>query len=89
MENVEFFSISYIKKRLKSSNSEEESSLLTNESEAIRSDEAQDSPSPGTKRLESIDVFRGLCLVVMIFVNYGGGQYWFFHHSPWNGLILG
>lgn len=22
---------------------------------------------------------------VMIFVNYGGGGYWFFQHAPWNG----
>jgi heparan-alpha-glucosaminide N-acetyltransferase len=24
----------------------------------------------------------------MIFVNYGGGGYWFFEHPPWNGLTL-
>lgn len=24
----------------------------------------------------------------MIFVNYGGGQYWFFKHSVWNGLTF-
>lgn len=21
----------------------------------------------------------------MVFVNYGGGGYWFFQHAPWNG----
>jgi len=25
---------------------------------------------------------------LMIFVNYGGGQYWFFKHSTWNGLTV-
>ncbi|RXN37126.1 proto-oncogene tyrosine- kinase receptor Ret-like protein [Labeo rohita] len=25
---------------------------------------------------------------VMVFVNYGGGGYWFFHHAPWNGLTV-
>jgi len=24
----------------------------------------------------------------MIFVNYGGGGYWFFDHSKWNGLTV-
>ncbi|KAJ6661666.1 hypothetical protein lerEdw1_013905, partial [Lerista edwardsae] len=23
----------------------------------------------------------------MIFVNYGGGNYWFFEHTPWNGIV--
>lgn len=38
------------------------------------------------KRIKSIDTFRGIAMSVMIFVNYGGGDYWFFDHSPWNGL---
>ena len=29
-----------------------------------------------------------LSLVVMIFVNYGGGGYWFFSHSAWNGVTV-
>ncbi|CAF2656179.1 unnamed protein product [Rotaria sp. Silwood2] len=40
------------------------------------------------KRLQSLDTFRGFSLMVMIFVNYGGGGYWFFDHSVWNGLTL-
>lgn len=24
-------------------------------------------------------------LVIMVFVNYGGGRYWFFRHESWNG----
>jgi heparan-alpha-glucosaminide N-acetyltransferase len=24
----------------------------------------------------------------MIFVNFHGGAYWFFNHSPWNGLTF-
>ncbi|CAF1105529.1 unnamed protein product [Rotaria sordida] len=40
------------------------------------------------KRLRSLDTFRGFSLMVMIFVNYGGGGYWFFNHSIWNGLTL-
>ncbi|XP_076461183.1 heparan-alpha-glucosaminide N-acetyltransferase-like isoform X2 [Babylonia areolata] len=39
-------------------------------------------------RLRSLDTFRGLNIVVMIFVNYGGGGYWIFEHPPWNGLTV-
>ena len=24
----------------------------------------------------------------MVFVNYGGGGYWFFQHAPWDGITL-
>ena len=40
------------------------------------------------------DVWRDSCitfrlsLVVMVFVNYRGGRYWYFHHSLWNGLTV-
>ncbi|RXN18563.1 heparan-alpha-glucosaminide N-acetyltransferase isoform X2 [Labeo rohita] len=29
-----------------------------------------------------------LALVIMVFVNYGGGRYWFFRHESWNGLTV-
>ena len=46
------------------------------------------SGSKSKERLKSLDAFRGISLVIMIFVNYGGGQYWFFQHSKWNGLTV-
>ncbi|CAH1179590.1 unnamed protein product [Phaedon cochleariae] len=45
-------------------------------------------PRKHPQRIKSIDVFRGLCITVMIFVNYGGAQYWFFKHSTWNGITI-
>ena len=42
----------------------------------------------GKVRLLSLDSFRGLALSWMIFVNYGGGGYWFFNHAEWNGLTV-
>lgn len=46
-------------------------------------------PPPSTsKRLRSLDTFRGMSLVIMVFVNYGGGRYWFFRHESWNGLTV-
>ncbi|CAK8692393.1 unnamed protein product [Clavelina lepadiformis] len=44
--------------------------------------------TPRRERLKSIDTFRGLCIVIMIFVNFKGGHYWFFRHSTWNGLTV-
>jgi len=40
------------------------------------------------KRLRGLDTFRGFSLMIMIFVNYGGGGYWFLDHSIWNGINL-
>ena len=42
----------------------------------------------GKIRFTSLDVMRGITLSWMIFVNYGGGSYWFFDHSAWNGLTF-
>ncbi|XP_042214151.1 heparan-alpha-glucosaminide N-acetyltransferase-like [Homarus americanus] len=39
-------------------------------------------------RLQSLDTFRGIAIVVMIFVNYGGAKYYFFSHARWNGLTV-
>ncbi|KAE8742323.1 hypothetical protein FOCC_FOCC012123 [Frankliniella occidentalis] len=39
-------------------------------------------------RVKSLDTFRGICIAMMIFVNYGGGQYRFFRHTPWNGMNI-
>ncbi|ELT95966.1 hypothetical protein CAPTEDRAFT_92095 [Capitella teleta] len=40
------------------------------------------------ERLRSLDAFRGLNILLMIFVNYGGGGYWYFSHAVWNGLYI-
>ncbi|XP_058525801.1 heparan-alpha-glucosaminide N-acetyltransferase isoform X1 [Ochotona princeps] len=45
-------------------------------------------PSVSNYRLRCVDTFRGIALVLMIFVNYGGGKYWYFKHSSWNGLTV-
>ncbi|KAH3745934.1 transmembrane protein [Pelomyxa schiedti] len=44
--------------------------------------------APAVDRIGSIDTFRGISLVIMIFVNAGGGGYWYMHHSIWNGLTV-
>lgn len=39
-------------------------------------------------RLRFVDTFRGICLAMMIFVNYGAGNYSIFSHALWNGLLV-
>lgn len=38
------------------------------------------------KRLKSLDTFRGIAIVLMIFVNSGGGGYFWIEHATWDGL---
>ncbi|XP_017488418.1 PREDICTED: heparan-alpha-glucosaminide N-acetyltransferase [Rhagoletis zephyria] len=45
-------------------------------------------PEQPSKRMRSLDAFRGMAIVLMIFVNSGGGGYWWIEHTPWNGLHL-
>ncbi|XP_070384598.1 heparan-alpha-glucosaminide N-acetyltransferase isoform X5 [Dermacentor albipictus] len=37
---------------------------------------------------QAVACFKRFSLMLMVFVNYGGGKYWFFHHSPWNGITF-
>ncbi|XP_066585566.1 heparan-alpha-glucosaminide N-acetyltransferase-like [Prorops nasuta] len=41
------------------------------------------------KRIKSIDTFRGISILLMIFVNDGAGGYYALGHATWNGLLLG
>ena len=42
----------------------------------------------GKQRLCSLDTFRGIAISLMIFVNDGGGGYWFMEHATWNRLYV-
>ena len=51
--------------------------------------EAQESSSSSAKkRVKSLDTFRGISIALMIFVNDGGGGYFFMEHATWNGLYV-
>ncbi|CAL4099427.1 unnamed protein product [Meganyctiphanes norvegica] len=47
---------------------------------------AEDKPPVKRPRVKSLDTFRGISIMLMVFVNYGGGHYWFMEHATWNGL---
>ncbi|XP_062023730.1 uncharacterized protein LOC133739926 [Rosa rugosa] len=44
--------------------------------------------TPKPPRVASLDVFRGLCVFLMMVVDYGGSIIPAITHSPWNGLHL-
>uniref|UniRef100_A0A914DJA9 Heparan-alpha-glucosaminide N-acetyltransferase catalytic domain-containing protein n=1 Tax=Acrobeloides nanus TaxID=290746 RepID=A0A914DJA9_9BILA len=37
-------------------------------------------------RLKSLDCFRGITILMMIFANRGSGGYYYLNHAPWEGL---
>ncbi|XP_074275683.1 uncharacterized protein LOC141599546 [Silene latifolia] len=43
---------------------------------------------PKSPRVASLDVFRGLCVFLMMVVDYGGSIFPAIAHAPWNGLHL-
>eukprot|EP00250_Pteridium_aquilinum_P013049 c21099_g1_i1 orf=235-1701(+) len=45
-------------------------------------------PKPTTRRVATLDVFRGLTIAVMILVDDAGGEWPHINHSPWNGCTL-
>ncbi|CAG7785907.1 unnamed protein product [Allacma fusca] len=49
---------------------------------------AEPRPQLQRQRLQSLDTFRGICIVIMIFVNDGGGGYYFLEHATWDGLYV-
>lgn len=59
---------------------EEQSTVQTNNPPTLK--------RPSSSRLRSLDAFRGITIVLMVFTNSGGGHYWWMGHSTWNGLYL-
>ncbi|KAL0114469.1 hypothetical protein PUN28_011616 [Cardiocondyla obscurior] len=60
--------------------------------EILQEEEASNSnlvrTNRSSTRIRSIDTFRGIAVLLMIFANNGGGKYTFFNHSAWNGLTV-
>ncbi|XP_076223788.1 heparan-alpha-glucosaminide N-acetyltransferase isoform X2 [Nomia melanderi] len=54
----------------------------------LQDTESVTQPVIRTTRIYSVDTFRGIAILLMIFVNNGGGQYVWFNHSAWYGLTI-
>ncbi|XP_043495118.1 heparan-alpha-glucosaminide N-acetyltransferase-like isoform X1 [Polistes fuscatus] len=54
-----------------------------------RSDNQTTNDAAKKRRVKSIDTFRGISILFMIFVNNGAGGYYLLQHATWNGLLIG
>ena len=55
----------------------------------IESEKKSHLHQPMKSRVQSIDVFRGITICVMIFANYGAGQYSHsLMHAAWDGITF-
>ncbi|KAI0496229.1 hypothetical protein KFK09_022540 [Dendrobium nobile] len=61
---------------------------VVKEAEGEVTEKATETEAGRTKRVASLDAFRGLTIVVMILVDDSGGSYERIDHSPWNGCTL-
>ncbi|KAK1292028.1 hypothetical protein QJS10_CPB17g01317 [Acorus calamus] len=51
-------------------------------------DDKQPPPPPKTKRVASLDIFRGLTVAMMVLVDGAGGEWPAIGHAPWEGCNL-
>ncbi|GMJ12082.1 hypothetical protein like AT5G27730 [Hibiscus trionum] len=68
----------------------EEEDKLVEEQRQEQEQQQQQQPlvKQKTKRIATLDAFRGLTIVLMILVDDAGGAYARIDHSPWNGCTL-
>ena len=75
-------------KRAYGSQETKEKANGSQETKAKGREETKEAPGK-SPRVASIDVFRGMALCLMIFANYGAGQYWAaLVHATWDGITL-
>lgn len=88
MENWKKAKGSQETKRAKCSDETKEKAYGSQETKAKGREETKEAPGK-SPRVASIDVFRGMALCLMIFANYGAGQYWAaLVHATWDGITL-
>lgn len=63
--------------------------LIVDQEPQGHGDESQPPQKEGTqKRVDSLDIFRGLTVALMILVDDAGGEWPMINHAPWNGCNL-
>ncbi|KAI1279615.1 Heparan-alpha-glucosaminide N-acetyltransferase [Halotydeus destructor] len=67
---------------------EEDTTEVCEASPLIVQSSDRSTPQPARHRLQGLDSFRGLTILLMIYVNYGGGGYSMLAHKPWFGLTI-
>lgn len=67
---------------------EEEEEVVQRLEAIIAQSESHDVAPSRPKRVEALDVFRGIAITGMIMVNNGGAGYRALEHKAWNGLTL-
>ncbi|KAI8016447.1 Heparan-alpha-glucosaminide N-acetyltransferase [Camellia lanceoleosa] len=73
---------------------EKEQTIITQDDQTVEEGKKDEQPPPGTiikpksKRVATLDAFRGLTIVVMILVDDAGEAYPRIEHSPLNGCTL-
>ena len=76
------------KEKANGSQETKEKAYGSQETKAKGREETKEAPGK-SPRVASIDVFRGMALCLMIFANYGAGQYWAaLVHATWDGITL-
>ena len=76
------------KTKAKGRDETKEKAYGSQETKAKGREETKEAPGK-SPRVASIDVFRGMALCLMIFANYGAGQYWAaLVHATWDGITL-
>ncbi|CAI9760662.1 unnamed protein product [Fraxinus pennsylvanica] len=69
-----------------SNENEENNVVISDQPEELKEEQPQKKQK--TKRVATLDAFRGLTIVLMILVDDAGGAYSRIDHSPWNGCTL-
>uniref|UniRef100_A0A8D2BNR0 Heparan-alpha-glucosaminide N-acetyltransferase n=1 Tax=Sus scrofa TaxID=9823 RepID=A0A8D2BNR0_PIG len=62
--------------------------IVTTHGEPNVSPAAGPSLSPTPALRARLCLLCRVALILMVFVNYGGGKYWYFKHASWNGLTV-
>ncbi|KAL1363820.1 hypothetical protein HN51_011993 [Arachis hypogaea] len=88
-ERMHLNPINRTKKDAKENGDVEMANLQVSESRrGIIFSNAKDNNNNKNDRLVSLDIFRGLTVTLMIFVDHAGRLFPGINHSPWNGLTL-
>lgn len=76
----------FYKKIFVATTTDSSNQLNTDATETLNQPNENINKIPTSNRLSSLDAFRGLAIVSMIFANSGCGKYYWIEHAPWNGI---